>query len=162
MYWIHNSCLKMMSLCYLAGCTSPEDMSSNSPQFVLRNGTNFVPDILFVFLQVNVGYLHKLYFSVCPINKNQKNLNLQQARVRSPVGTSFLGEVFSGFFLTCETNAKIPEYHLAIIIIHNHSWPEMLTRPKQPSNIYINLNLMIKLSIIHDLSPYHQTHCEWR
>ena len=28
----------------------------------------------------------------------------QQARVRSPVGTSFLGEVFSGFFLTCKTN----------------------------------------------------------
>ena len=28
----------------------------------------------------------------------------QRARVRSPVGTSFLGEVFSGFFLTCKTN----------------------------------------------------------
>ena len=25
----------------------------------------------------------------------------QRARVRSPVGTRFLGEVFSGFFLTC-------------------------------------------------------------
>ena len=28
----------------------------------------------------------------------------QWARVRSPVGTSFLGEVFSRFFLTCKTN----------------------------------------------------------
>ena len=28
----------------------------------------------------------------------------QRARVRFPVGTGFLGEVFSGFFLTCETN----------------------------------------------------------
>ena len=28
----------------------------------------------------------------------------QRARVRSPVGTSFLGEVFSGFFLTCKKN----------------------------------------------------------
>ena len=28
----------------------------------------------------------------------------QRARVRSPVGTGFLGEVFSGFFLTCKTN----------------------------------------------------------
>ena len=43
-----------------------------------------------------------------------------------PVGTSFLGEVFSGFFLTCKTNVrklwahKVPEYHLAIIIIHHH------------------------------------------
>ena len=27
----------------------------------------------------------------------------QRARVRSPVGTGFLGEVFSGFFLTCKT-----------------------------------------------------------
>ena len=30
----------------------------------------------------------------------------QWARVRSPVGTSFLGEVFSGFFLTCKTNVR--------------------------------------------------------
>ena len=28
----------------------------------------------------------------------------QRTRVRSPVGTSFLGEVFSGFFLTCKAN----------------------------------------------------------
>ena len=28
----------------------------------------------------------------------------QWARVRSPVGTSFLSEVFSVFFLTCKTN----------------------------------------------------------
>ena len=28
----------------------------------------------------------------------------QRARVRTPVGTIFLGEVFSGFFLTCKTN----------------------------------------------------------
>ena len=30
----------------------------------------------------------------------------QRARVRSPVGTSFLGEIFSGFFLTCKTNVR--------------------------------------------------------
>ena len=30
----------------------------------------------------------------------------QWARVRSPVGTSFLGEVFSGFFLTCKSNVR--------------------------------------------------------
>ena len=47
----------------------------------------------------------------------------QRARVRFPVGKSFLGEVFSGFFLTCKSNVrelqahKVPEYHLAIIII---------------------------------------------
>ena len=30
----------------------------------------------------------------------------QRARVRSPVRTGFLGEVFSGFFLTCKTNIR--------------------------------------------------------
>ena len=30
----------------------------------------------------------------------------QRARVRSPVGSSFLGETFSRFFLTCKTNVK--------------------------------------------------------
>ena len=28
----------------------------------------------------------------------------QRARVRIPIGKSFLGEIFSGFFLTCKTN----------------------------------------------------------
>ena len=31
---------------------------------------------------------------------------MQRARVRSPVGTSFLGEAFSWFFLTCKTNVR--------------------------------------------------------
>ena len=50
----------------------------------------------------------------------------QRARVPSPVGTSFLGEAFSVFFLTCKTNVrkvyapKVPEFYLAIIIIINH------------------------------------------
>ena len=43
--------LEIMSLGYLAGCTSNEDMSSKTPQFVLRNGSYFVPDILFEFLK---------------------------------------------------------------------------------------------------------------
>ena len=30
----------------------------------------------------------------------------QRARVRSPVGTGFRGEVFSGFFLTCKRNVR--------------------------------------------------------
>ena len=33
-------------------------------------------------------------------------LVMQRAWVRSPVGTSFLGEVFSGVFLTCKTNVR--------------------------------------------------------
>ena len=47
----------------------------------------------------------------------------QQARVRSPIGTSFVGEVFSVFNLTCKTNVKklqahnFPEYHLTVIIV---------------------------------------------
>ena len=51
----------------------------------------------------------------------------QRARVRSPVWTSFLDEVFSGFFLSRKTNVgklstpNVPEYHLTIFIIHTHS-----------------------------------------
>ena len=30
----------------------------------------------------------------------------QRARVRSPVGTGFLGEVFLGFFLACKINVR--------------------------------------------------------
>ena len=48
---------KILSLCYLVGCTSPEDMSSNSPQFVLRNGSNFLLDIL-----SSLTVLQDLYF----------------------------------------------------------------------------------------------------
>ena len=51
----------------------------------------------------------------------------QRARVRSPAGTSFLGEVFSEFFLTCKANVrklqihKVPEYNLAVIIILSYT-----------------------------------------
>ena len=47
----------------------------------------------------------------------------QWARVRSPVGTSFLGEVFSGFSSPVRQMSGsfrspwFPEHHLAIIII---------------------------------------------
>ena len=50
----------------------------------------------------------------------------QRALLRSPVGTSFLGDVFSGCFLTCKTNVRklqarmVPESRLTIIIIINH------------------------------------------
>ena len=53
--------------------------------------------------------------------------SMRACHAAGPVGTSFLGEVFSGFFLTCKTNVgklkapKVPEYHLAIIIIHTYS-----------------------------------------
>ena len=48
------------------------------------------------------------------------------ARDRSRVGINFLGEVFSGFSLTCKTKVRrlwahrVPEYPLAIIIMHHH------------------------------------------
>ena len=51
----------------------------------------------------------------------------QRAWVRSTVGTGFLGEVFSGYFLTCKTKIRklyaptFPEYHLAVIIILSYS-----------------------------------------
>ena len=49
----------------------------------------------------------------------------QRAWVRSPVGTSFLGEVFSGFFslvrqMSGSFRPQGPEYHLTIIIYITH------------------------------------------
>ena len=44
----------------------------------------------------------------------------QRARVRSPVGTSFLGEVFLGF------SSPVRQMS-AIIIIHNHSLQAPMT-----------------------------------
>ena len=69
------------------------------------------------------------------------SLVMQRARVRSPVGTGFLGEVFSGFFLTCKTNVRKlqaprspniiwPSLSSSLIIHYGHQRPEMLTRPK--------------------------------
>ena len=57
-----------------------------------------------------------------------------------PVGTSFLGEVFSGFFLTCKPmsgsfrppwfpNILWPSYS-SKLIHYGRQWPQMLTRPK--------------------------------
>ena len=43
----------------------------------------------------------------------------QRAQVRFPVGTGFLGEVFSVFFLTCKTNVRKPQAHKSSNII----WP---------------------------------------
>ena len=56
----------------------------------------------------------------------------QRARVRSPVGTSFLGEIFGGFAHLYDKFQealvpKVPEYHLAINIIHNHSLRARMT-----------------------------------
>ena len=61
------------------------------------------------------------FLSVClnvpvqPTLKGSLHITLQvvacapvtkRARVQSPVGKSFLGEVFLGFFLTCKTNVR--------------------------------------------------------
>ena len=58
-----STAFEMMSLCYLAACVSSEDMPDNSPQFVLRNGSNFVSDILFEFLKWLRGIRVNLVFS---------------------------------------------------------------------------------------------------
>ena len=65
----------------------------------------------------------------------------QRARVRSPVGTSFLDEVFSGFYSPVRQmsgSSRPPRSpniiwpSLSSIINHyGRQWPEMLTRPKK-------------------------------
>ena len=63
----------------------------------------------------------------------------QRARVRFPVGTSFLGEVFSGFSSSTSFRPlrfpKIIWPSSSIIIRYGRQWHEMLTRPKT-SNIH--------------------------
>ena len=53
---------------------------------------------------------HKDFVSLCTVHRCGTvvacALVTQRARVLFPVGTSFLGEVFSGFFLTCKTNVR--------------------------------------------------------
>ena len=74
---------------------------------------------------------HPLLHFLVRMKPTSTNVFLQVAKnvevtIRK-IGTSFPGEVFSGFFLTCETNVRklqaptVPEYYLAIVIIHNHS-----------------------------------------
>ena len=49
--------------------------------------------------------MEKIFYKFFFVTVASPNVALtQRARVRSPVGTSFLGEVFSGVFLTCKTN----------------------------------------------------------
>ena len=82
----------------------------------------------------------------------------QRARPRSPVGTSFLGEVFRGFSspvrqmsgsLRPPRSPNIIWPSLSSLIIHyGREWPEMLTRPKT-SYIHTNIHkLRLKLPYI--------------
>ena len=70
----------------------------------------------------------------------------QRAHVRSLIETSFLGEVFLGFFLICKTDVRKlyaprspniiwPSLSSPLIIHYECQWPEMLVRPKT-SNIH--------------------------
>ena len=82
----------------------------------------------------------------------------QRARVRSPVGTNFLGEVFSGLFLTCKTNVgklwtpgspNIIWLSLSSSVIFHYGcqWPEMLTRPE-------NLNIHTYIHASRVMAPF--------
>ena len=73
----------------------------------------------------------------------------QRARIRSPVGTSFLGEFFRGFSSPVRQmsgsfrpprypNISWPSLSSSLIIHYRRQWPEMLTRPKTSTiQIYI-------------------------
>ena len=84
---------------------------------------------------------------------------MQWARVRSPVGTSFLGEVFSGFFLPVTQmsgNFRPPRSpniiwpSLSSILIHyGRQWPEMLMCPKTQIYIYTAHSPTLPLLHLH-------------
>ena len=88
----------------------------------------------------------------------------QRARVRSPVGTSFLGEVFSGFSSPVRQmsgsfrpprspNIILPSLLSSIIIRYGRQWPDMLTRPKT-SNIHRLHTYCINLFLFNYLILY--------
>ena len=97
---------------------------------------------------------------------------MQWARVRSPVGTSFLGEVFSGFFSPVGQMSgrfgppRSPNFiwpSLSSIIIHSGcQWPEMLTRSKT-SNIHTHTTYIGNGNyLIYYISKYTEISEIWR
>ena len=67
-------------------------MFDHSPQKSLQHPCLCLCDPIRSSLSTAVGYA----VTCAPV--------MQRGRVPSPVGTSFLGVIFSGFFLTCKTN----------------------------------------------------------
>ena len=104
----------------------------------------------------------------------------QRARVRSTVGTGFLGEVFRSFSSPVRQMSgkfrplKVPEYHLAVVIIipYSHCWDTecvlgvsclsclcclgggagigLITHPGRPS---MSLCGQKSMNVIHSLIP---------
>ena len=58
------------------------------------------------FIAENIKKNQKIKLSTAVEQVVACALVMQRARVRFLVGTSFLGEVLSGFFLTCKTNVR--------------------------------------------------------
>ena len=91
----------------------------------------------------------------------------QRARVRSPVGTSFLGEGFSSPVRqmsgsvrpTRSPNIIWPSLSSSLIIHYGRQWPEMLTSPKT-SNIRFALLPLVLHNDVVVLSG--RLHISWR
>ena len=72
----------------------------------------------------------------------------QRARVRSPVGTRILGEVFSGFSLRCKTNAKNFGPHSSPVI----TWPSYIIQTiYHPSDRLFGI--VVSTSDCHPIGP---------
>ena len=81
---------------------------------------------------------------------------MQQVRVWSPIGTSFLGDGFSspvrqmsGSFRSPRSPDIIwPSLSSSIIIHYGHQWPEMLTHPKASTMHTYTANIGIKVAVL--------------
>ena len=74
----------------------------------------------------------------------------QRVRVRSPVGTSFLAEVFSGVFLTCKTNVRKLWAHICPRIsfgLHNHPFIFILFEWMCEWMVYIVFHVPVVLEV---------------
>ena len=77
-------------------------------QYILEHSVYLV-FYSFVYIQDFLKTLFNLSFITCPVHRCGAGGSMHASNVAGPgsipVRTSFLGEVFSGFFLTCKTSA---------------------------------------------------------
>ena len=75
---------------------------------IQRNGQNISNLLLICRSRLSSGY-HTRHWKSNAVGQAVACAPVtRRARVRTSVGTSFLGDVFSGFFLTCKTNVGKP------------------------------------------------------
>ena len=112
-YTIYKSSTAIQVLSYFTSVVTlsdPARSSAHSPTFPslhLRHNSFSNPSVAFPTSQLILKPLSCSTYASTAVGEAAACAPVtQRDRVRSPVGTSFLGEGFSGFFLACQTNVR--------------------------------------------------------